>query len=157
MYKRQEEILGVEDDDLAAVRDRLYDICEYLMLMHERGELRTDFQEVDLDVPYHAPCQQRGHGIGTPAMDLMGLVPGLTATQVDATCCGVAGTYGFKREKYEIAMTVGGSLFRQVRDSGAELAVCDSETCRWQITHATGTPAVHPVELLRRSYRIPLE
>jgi len=153
MLKREaEEILGVEDDDLAAVRDRLYDICEYLMLMHERGELRTDFQEVDLDVPYHAPCQQRGHGIGTPAMDLMGLVPGLTATQVDATCCGVAGTYGFKREKYEIAMTVGGSLFRQVRDSGAELAVCDSETCRWQITHATGTPAVHPVEILHRAY-----
>ena len=153
MLKREaEEILGVEDDDLAAVRDRLYDICEYLMLMHERGELQTDFQEVALDVPYHAPCQQRGHGIGTPAMDLMGLVPGLTATQVDATCCGVAGTYGFKREKYEIAMAVGGSLFRQVRDSGAELAVCDSETCRWQITHATGTPAVHPVEVLHRAY-----
>jgi glycerol-3-phosphate dehydrogenase subunit C len=153
MLKREaEEILGVEDDDLAAVRDRLYDICEYLMLMHERGELRTDFQDVDLDVPYHAPCQQRGHGIGTPAMDLMGLVPGLSATQVDATCCGVAGTYGIKREKYDIAMAVGDSLFRQVRESGAELSVCDSETCRWQIALATGTPSVHPVEVLHRAY-----
>ena len=37
-------------------------------MLHERGELSTDdLEPVDLDVPYHAPCQQRGHGIGTPA------------------------------------------------------------------------------------------
>ncbi len=82
----------------------------------------------------------------------MALVPGLTATQVDATCCGIAGTYGLKREKYEIAMAVGRPLFQQVTASGAELAVCDSETCRWQISHATGTPSVHPVEILHRAY-----
>lgn len=153
MLKREaEEILGIEDDDLMAVRDRLYDICEYLALLHERGELRTDFSPVDMDVPYHAPCQQRGHGIGTPALDLMALVPGLTATQVDATCCGIAGTYGLKREKYEVGIAVGAPLFRQVRESGAEMSVCDSETCRWQISHATGLPSVHPVEVLHRAY-----
>jgi glycerol-3-phosphate dehydrogenase subunit C len=153
MLKREaEEILGVEDPDLEAVRGRLYDICEYLALMHERGELRTDFQELDQEVPYHAPCQQRGHGIGTPALDLMALVPGLDATQVDATCCGIAGTYGLKREKYEIAMAVGKPLFDQVRASGSAEAVCDSETCRWQITHATGVASLHPVEVLHRAY-----
>jgi glycerol-3-phosphate dehydrogenase subunit C len=153
MLKREaREILGVEDDDLRLVGERLYDICEYLALMHERGELRTDFGPVEMDVPYHAPCQQRGHGIGTPALDLMALVPGLRALQVDAVCCGIAGTYGLKREKYEIAMTVGHPVFRQVRESGAELSVCDSETCRWQIAHGTGLPSVHPVELLHRAY-----
>jgi glycerol-3-phosphate dehydrogenase subunit C len=153
MLKREaEEILGVEDPDLMAVRGRLYDICEYLALMHERAELRTDFRQLTLEVPYHAPCQQRGHGIGTPALDLMGLVPGLEATQVDATCCGIAGTYGLKREKYEIAMAVGKRLFDQVRASGADEAVCDSETCRWQITHATRVRSVHPVEVLHRAY-----
>jgi glycerol-3-phosphate dehydrogenase subunit C len=153
MLKREaEEILGVDDPDLEAVRGRLYDICEYLALLHERGELRTDFQEVDLELPYHAPCQQRGHGIGTPALDLMALVPGLRATQVDATCCGIAGTYGLKREKYEIAMAVGKRLFDRVRESGSDEAVCDSETCRWQITHATGVASLHPVEVLHRAY-----
>ncbi len=153
MLKREaEEILGVEDENLEAVRERLYDICEYLALMHERGELRTDFGPVEMAVPYHAPCQQRGHGIGTPALDLMALVPGLSATQVDAVCCGIAGTYGLKREKYDIAMAVGRPLFEQVSASGAELAVCDSETCRWQISHATGVASVHPVEILHRAY-----
>ena len=53
-----------------------YDICEFLLILHERGELRTDFRPLPLRVPYHAPCQQRGHGIGKPALDLLALDPG---------------------------------------------------------------------------------
>ena len=73
----------------------------------------------------------------------------------DATCCGVAGTYGLKREKYDIAMKVGSGLFAQVGESGAREAVCDSETCRWQIERATGVRAVPPVELLHRAAGLP--
>lgn len=147
------EILGLgDDDDLGVVSERMYDICEYLVMLDERGELRRDMGAVDMAVPYHAPCQQRGHGVGTPAMELMGMVPGLVATQADAVCCGVAGTYGLKAEKYDIAMEVGRPLFEQVRASGAELSVCDSETCRWQISAATDRPSVHPVEILHRAY-----
>ena len=67
--------------------------------------------------------------------------------ELDADCCGIAGTYGLKKEKYEISMAVGERLFRDVKDAGADLAACDSETCRWQIAHGTGVGAVHPVEL----------
>jgi glycerol-3-phosphate dehydrogenase subunit C len=159
MLKREaREILGVEDDELRLVGERVFDVMEYLAMLHERGELKTDdLQPLDMEVPYHAPCQQRGHGIGQPAMRLMRLIPQLRPHQIDASCCGVAGTYGLKREKYEIAMAVGEPVFRGVRESSAELSACDSETCRWWISEATGRPSVHPVELLRRSYRIPLE
>jgi glycerol-3-phosphate dehydrogenase subunit C len=114
--------------------------------------LRTDFSPLPLTVPYHAPCQQQGHGIGKPALDLLALIPELRVEELDADCCGIAGTYGLKREKYEISMKVGENLFRQVRDAEPDLAACDSETCRWQIVHGTGVPAVHPVELLHRAY-----
>ncbi len=153
MLKREaHEILGMEDDDLKVVSEHLYDICEYLVMLDERGELRRDMLPVEMEVPYHAPCQQRGHGVGTPALDLMALIPGLEARQADAVCCGIAGTYGLKAEKYDIAMEVGRSLFEQVRASGAPLSVCDSETCRWQIAAATDRPSVHPVEMLHRAY-----
>jgi len=72
--------------------------------------------------------------------------------ELDADCCGIAGTYGLKKEKYEISMTVGKRLFDDITASGSELAACDSETCRWQIAHGTGVTAVHPVELLYRAY-----
>src|ERR671910_542381 len=153
MLKREaHEILGVEDDDLRAVSEATYDLCEFLLLMHERGELRTDFRPLPQTVPYHAPCQQRGHGIGKPALDLLALIPDLRVIELDADCCGIAGTYGLKKEKYEISMAVGERLFRDVWESGANLAACDSETCRWQIEHGAGVHAVHPVELLFRGY-----
>lgn len=153
MLKREaHEILGLGGEDLHAVSGAMFDICEYLLLLHERGELKTDFRPLPLTVTYHAPCQQRGHGIGKPALDLMALVPGLEVVELDVDCCGIAGTYGVKREKYDIAMSVGARLFRDIRAVGPDLAVCDSETCRWQITHGSGVPAVHPVELLFRAY-----
>jgi glycerol-3-phosphate dehydrogenase subunit C len=120
--------------------------------MHDRGELETDFVPVPEAVTYHAPCQQRGHYIGKPALDLFALVPELEAIELDAACCGVAGTYGLKKEKYPIAMTVGSELFGQIAAAPSELNACDSETCRWHIQHATGVRSVHPVELLHRAY-----
>jgi glycerol-3-phosphate dehydrogenase subunit C len=153
MLKREAlEILGMDDDaDLGVVSERVFDICEYLVGMHERGELRTDLQAVPETVVYHAPCQQQGHGVGKPALDLFALVPELRVVESDATCCGVAGTYGLKREKYDIAMRVGAGLFAQIADAAPDRVVCDSETCRWQIEHATGARTVHPVELLHRA------
>ena len=93
MLKREaQEILGLAGDaDLEYVARRTYDICEFLLDLHDRGELRTDFAPVDMTVTYHAPCQQQGHGIGKPALDLMALVPGLRVVENDASCCGVAG------------------------------------------------------------------
>ena len=153
MLKREAlEILGMTDDEeLRVVSGRVFDICEYLLMLHERGELKTDFAPLEEKVTYHAPCQQQGHGVGKPALDLMALIPGLEVVESTANCCGVAGTYGLKKEKYAIAMDVGAGLFRQIAENGSDESVCDSETCRWQIQHATGVKSVHPVEMLARS------
>jgi glycerol-3-phosphate dehydrogenase subunit C len=153
MLKREAiEILGVQDEDLRVVSTQTYDICEFLADLHASGELKTDFRPVPLTVTYHAPCQQQGHNIGKPALDLMAMVPELTVIELDRPCCGIAGTYGLKREKYDIAMRVGSGLFGDIRAARPDLAVCDSETCRWQITHGSGHTSVHPVEILYRAY-----
>jgi len=153
MLKREaHEILGMESDDLRVVSERMYDICEFLLDLHDRGELKTDMAPVSMKVPYHVPCQQRGHEMGKPALGLFELIPGLEVVDTQRTCCGIAGTYGLKEEKYDIAMEVGRPLFEDITGMEPELSVCDSETCRWQIEHATEVPSVHPIELLHRSY-----
>src|SRR4029079_5234195 len=149
------EMLDLDDTDARAVSDATWDICELLLDLQDEGRLDTGFGRVDETIPYHAPCQLRAHGIGLPALDLFALVPGLTAVDLDHDCCGVAGTYGLKTEKYDIAMAVGAPLFEKVRaatDDGATRAICDSETCRWQIAAATSTPVVHPVQVLAAAY-----
>ena len=154
MLKREaREILSLQDDPaLRRVSERTYDICELLLELHDRGELKTDFRPVHETIAYHAPCQQQGHWIGKPALDLFALIPGLEVKEMNARCCGIAGTYGLKAEKYEIAMAAGRDLFDQVAASGATTVACDSETCRWQIADATKRPSVHPIDYLHRAY-----
>ena len=151
------ELLDLHGDDVRAVAEMTYDISEFLLLLLEAEALDLDFAPLPLNLPYHPPCQYRAHGLGRPASEIMELIPGLQITESQAACCGIAGTYGYKLEKYQIGMDVGRGLFEFVRRSGAPLAVCDSETCRWQITHATGIPAIHPVELLAAAYGYPPE
>ncbi len=146
------EILSLHDNRTRAVAENTYDIFELLRLLHERGELRTDFKPMERTLPYHPPCQLRAHRVGRPVLDVLGLVPGLRLDESQADCCGIAGTYGLKREKYQIAMDVGAGLFEFIQEHGSEMALCDSETCRWQITHATGITSEHPIETLRRAY-----
>ena len=98
---------------------------------------------------YHAPCHLRAQGNGLPGLELLRRLPGLTVDNADAGCCGISGSYGFKKEKYDIAQAVGSRLFAAVRESGATATVSECGTCRVQLRHGTGLPAVHPVSILR--------
>ena len=146
------EIMGVDDSRLTDVGTRIRDIMEFLLELYEAGELPTDFKPIELTAVYHAPCQLKSQGMGQPAMEILKLIPGVEAVESGATCCGIAGTYGLKKEKYEIAQAVGKPLFEMVRDTNPDLALCDTETCRWQIEKSSGVETVHPIVLLHRAY-----
>jgi len=146
------ELLGRADGPTEAVGRAVYDVCEYLAELAADGRLDTGFAPLRAKALYHPPCQLMAHGVGTPALDLLALVPGLDVEPSRVGCCGTAGTYGVKAEKHDVAMRVGASLFERVRDSGASFVVCDSETCRWHIAKSTGLPVYHPVQVLDRAY-----
>lgn len=151
------ELLDMHDEDTLLVARSTYDINEFLLNLLDEGTLRTDFEPLPLTLGYHAPCQYRAHRLGKLALEVLDLIPGLTVIDSHAACCGIAGTYGYKKEKYDIAMQVGEPLFEFVRQVGGPVVICDSETCRWQITQATGLPSVHPVELLAAAYGFEIE
>ncbi|MBW2058480.1 MAG: anaerobic glycerol-3-phosphate dehydrogenase subunit C [Deltaproteobacteria bacterium] len=135
------------------VAERIFDVSEYLLMLHERGELNTDFEPLKDRLPYHAPCHLRSLGIGLPAIDLLQLIPGLELVDIDAGCCGLGGTYGFKKETYDISVAIGQNLVRALEEFGSSVVVSDCEGCRMQIRHLTGLDAVHPLQILRDAYR----
>ncbi len=139
--------LDMNDGPAAAVSDAVADICGFLLDRHGDALARR-FRPLRRRVFYHGPCQLRGHRLGLPAAELLALIPGIDLTLSRADCCGVAGTYGYSRDKQPIAESVGRALVRQIHDSKPDLVVCDSETCRWNIAEATGVPCVHPVAIL---------
>ena len=146
------ELLDYYGEDAQLLAAQTYDFHEFLLELHEDGALLMPKRPIPLKLAYHAPCQYRAHRIGRPSLEIMALIPALEIVESQAACCGIAGTYGYKREKYQIGMDVGRPLFEFVNSVGGSVAVCDSETCRWQITHATGIETVHPVELLAAAY-----
>ena len=149
----------MHDPDSRLLAESTFDFNEFLMLLYGEGSLNLDFNPLPLTLGYHVPCQYRAHRIGKPGLQILNLIPELKVVDSQVACCGIAGTYGYKEEKYAVAMDVGKPLFEFIASKVREspLVICDSETCRWQITHATGKPAVHPVELLAKSYGLPVE
>ncbi len=142
--------LDLDDGPARAVAGAVFDVAEFLRDRHYE-DLARDLRAVPKRVLYHAPCQLRGHGMGVPAAELLGLVPDLDLVVSEADCCGVGGTYGYDRDKYGIAKAVGRTLAEQVALEKPDLLLCDSETCRWHIAAMTGLPCLHPIELIAAS------
>jgi Fe-S oxidoreductase len=99
-------------------------------------------------------CHQRALvGMG-PLVRLLGRIPGAEVVDLDAGCCGMAGSFGYEREHYEISRQVGeGRLFPAVRKAGHEpevVVVAPGFSCRLQIAHFTGRNAEAPARLLHR-------
>jgi len=142
--------LDMTDQDSIEVAAAVMDACEFLL--HEHSEyLGDNLQRLPLKVFYHGPCQLRDHKMGEPALELLRLIPGIELILSRADCCGIGGTYGYDRDKYPIAMAVGKTLMDQVRQCKPSIIVCDSETCRWNISAQTGIDCVHPVQLLLKA------
>ncbi len=139
--------LGFDDDQADMVAGAVTDICDFL-LDHHADQISAWSRPIGKRMLYHGPCQLRGHKIGQPAVELMRLTPGVALELSEANCCGVAGTYGYDRDKREIAVAVGGSLMDQIARTNPDVVICDSETCRWNIEQTSGVPCYHPVQIL---------
>jgi glycerol-3-phosphate dehydrogenase subunit C len=151
------DLLGMNDEETKLVSKSVYDLNEFLVSLLQQDMLNIDLAPIPLKLPYHIPCQYRAHRIGRPGIEILTLIPGLQVEDSHADCCGIAGTYGYKSEKFDIAVRVGQPLFDFIGATEAPLVICDSETCRWQITWATGKHSVHPAELLAVSYGFPAQ
>ncbi len=125
-----------------------YDLGELLAALLDGGELRTDFRPMAKKLAYHAPCHLKSQGIGRPWLHLLHAVPGVEIEEMKADCCGMAGTYGFKSEKYGISLDIGRELFERIKESKPDAVVTECGSCQMQIEHGTGLKALHPAEVL---------
>ncbi len=98
-----------------------------------------------------AHCHQRSLVGAGPMLKLLRSLPGTEVIDLDAGCCGMAGSFGYEVEHYEISRLVGEQrLLPAVRQADPDtVVVAPGFSCRLQIQHFTGRRAVHPAELLR--------
>ena len=104
---------------------------------------------------FHGHCHQKAAGATAGSVALLQRVPGATVEVLDAGCCGMAGSFGFEREHYELSMQIGGMrLFPAVSATPADTQIAATGvSCRQQIAQGTGRRAVHPVVLLHNAIK----
>ena len=100
---------------------------------------------------YHGHCHLKAVTGTAATMTLLRAIPGTEVAEVDAGCCGMAGSFGFEAEHYDLSMQIGElRLFPAVRAEPAGTVIAASGvSCRQQIAHGTGRAARHPLEIVR--------
>jgi FAD/FMN-containing dehydrogenase/Fe-S oxidoreductase len=103
-------------------------------------------------VLFHGHCHQKALAGTAATTALLRAIPGADVTEIDAGCCGMAGSFGFEAEHYNLSMDIGElRLFPAIRSEPADTVVtATGVSCRQQIVHGTGRDARHPVELIRQ-------
>jgi FAD/FMN-containing dehydrogenase/Fe-S oxidoreductase len=100
---------------------------------------------------FHGHCHQKAVTGTAATVALLRAIPGADVTEVDAGCCGMAGSFGFEAEHYDLSMRIGElRLFPAVRaEPAATVIAASGVSCRQQIAHGTGRAARHPLEIVR--------
>ena len=98
----------------------------------------------------HGHCHQKAFGTVSAAVRALQLIPGLTVETFDATCCGMAGSFGYEAEHYEMSLKIGelGVLPKMRAAPPDTLLVANGTSCRHQIADAAGREARHLVRIL---------
>lgn len=139
-------LLGMETSD---VRDHIELATRFIYRLIDQDKVKLVFKkDYKAKVAYHTPCHMEKLGWGIFSTELLKKIPGVELTILDSNCCGIAGTYGFKKENYEVSQAIGKPLFDQIGRLKPDFVACDCETCKWQIEMSTEKDVKNPISVL---------
>lgn len=140
-----------DDPDAKTVAEKVYDVHEYLWKLQEEGRLNRDFKVSMGNIIYHIPCHLKSLNVGYKAAALMRLIPN-TKVRIVERCSGHDGTFGVKKDTFDMAYKVGSKLFEELKASSADMFVSDCPLASNQIELGTGRRPMHPIEVLYKAY-----
>jgi glycerol-3-phosphate dehydrogenase subunit C len=136
-------------DNSLIVNDLEY-VTKYLYDQFDNGNL-PDFKPLYIRAAYHSPCHLDRMGGIIYTIDILKRIPGLDLVILHSECCGISGTYGYKKEFYNISQNIGKQLFDLLDDVSPEIVITDCETCALQIQMNTPYKVLHPVNIIAQS------
>jgi Fe-S oxidoreductase len=150
------ELLRDEDSKTLAGQTFLLDELLATLAAEDPEQVAALFRDdVEREVLLHAHCHQKAIVGPEPTLRMLNLVPGYRASLVETSCCGMAGSFGFEAEHYEISKAMGSlKLFPAVEAVSAETAIAiTGVSCRQQIGPFTSRPPRHAIELVAEALK----
>jgi Fe-S oxidoreductase len=134
-----------------ALKKNSFLIEEFLLSELKSEKISLDqFSDRHRKLKVHVHCHQKAHSNQKVTFDLLNALPFYDVTLMTTGCCGMAGSFGYEKEHYDLSMKIGGlKLFKAVRSADDNtLIVANGTSCRHQIKDGTQKKALHPVEVL---------
>lgn len=170
LLSKESPLIGIEPSAVLTFRDECPDLVgnemiqnaqkvasntllieEFLLKEFENGRLdESYFTDKPAVIKVHGHCQQKSVSSIDPILKILSLPKNYKVSEIKSGCCGMAGSFGYEKEHYDISIKIGEQiLFPAVRDMKDNEILCASGTsCRHQIKDGTGAAAKHPVEIL---------
>lgn len=142
-------VLGMDN---AKIRPHLNIVTRYLYRLMQQGRT-LPLKSMPLRVAYHTACHVDKAGWAPYTLAILKQIPDLEVVMLPSQCCGIAGTYGFKAENYEVSQAIGKNLFEHINAGGFDYVISECETCKWQIDMSSRVTCLHPITLLAMGLR----
>ena len=171
--REENPILGIEPSAILTFRDEYPDLAEphlketaaklarcsfmideFLCQEMDKGKISKDlFTKEPALIKLHGHCQQKAIASTEPTKKMLSVPVNYKVEEIPSGCCGMAGSFGYEKEHFDLAMKVGELvLFPAVRSSDIlTIIAAPGTSCRHQIKDGTGREALHPVEILYRA------
>lgn len=148
MFREEYTLYATDKTAAQKVKENTVDPSEYLMRLHRRKQLKTNFPSPPAEkITYHLPCHLKAQNIGYPSRDLMKLIPNAEVTMIQQ-CSGHDGSWSMKKEYYEISLDAGKKLFNGIEKNKPALVASDCSLAHLHIAEATHEDALHPIEVI---------
>jgi FAD/FMN-containing dehydrogenase/Fe-S oxidoreductase len=169
IVNEQSPLIGIEPSAILTFRDEYPELCspslrdlakqmaphtllfeEFIVREFEKGNISTNiFTTEKREIYLHGHCQQKAIASTKPTVSMLSIPQNYSVVEIPSGCCGMAGSFGYEKEHYEISMKVGELvLFPAVRATSSDAIIAAPGTsCRHQIKDGTGRVAQHPIEI----------
>ncbi len=170
LISEETPLIGIEPSAILSFRDEYPDLVrgelkekasrladnalmfdEFIMREVEAGRISAEvFTDKTLKIKLHGHCHQKALATTTASIKMLELPANYSVEEIPSGCCGMAGSFGYEKEHYDLSMKIGELvLFPEVRKTPKAIVIAAPGTsCREQIAHGTGRKAFHPVEIL---------
>ena len=159
MLKFEWPLLLPNDEDVKKLSTNVMDIDEYVVDISKNEGLAEGLQEIDGGVTVHHACHARAQNMGVKARDMLKLIPNAKIDVVER-CAGHGGTFGVMKDTHDLARKVGRPTVRQIKTKNNKYMASDCPLAGKHLkqleadTNISNDEAVHPIELIAKSYRL---
>jgi Fe-S oxidoreductase len=142
-------LLGSDSKEAEAIARASITFDEFVAKHLVDGLLPISLKAIDKSIKLHGHCHQKSLVGMKPTLNVLRAIPGSIVSEIDSGCCGMAGSFGYEREHFEISMNIGElHLFPAIRENPNAMLVANGISCRSQINQGTNREARHLAEVL---------